>query len=88
MGFRWRGSERALARRRHSPLPPMHCGGSDYTVSTLKNTNNDNNNKCVGHALRSGASVPSAVRGRGGGGGVQSLRTLTDARTLADIILY
>jgi len=81
MGFRWRGSERARARGRDvRPLPlPMRGGGSDYTASTLKNTNNDNNHKCKGHASRSGgASTSSTVRGDGS---VQSLRTRRVHRT-------
>jgi len=73
--------ERVRVRDQH-PFPRCF-GGSDYTVSTLKNTNNDNNNKRGGHALRGGASTSSTVRGGGGDSGVhQSLRALTYARTL------
>lgn len=80
MGFRWRGSEERVRADDVHPLPlPVRSGGSDYTASTLKNTNNDNNHKCKGHALRSGGvSTLSIARA---GGSVQSLRTRRVHRT-------
>jgi len=83
MGFRWREAKERV--RAHDKYPfPQRLRGSDYMVSTLKNTNNDNNNKRSGHALRGGALASSTVRG--GVWGVQSLSSPHVRTHTADII--